>query len=84
LRALECLTIVAIGGYFLTSRTQWNASVLPVSVVPGATGEAGTIAAPVRLRCWDAPLVVVHVAPALRGKRDSAVRWGLGSCLLDG
>ena len=29
LRAVECLTIVAIGGYFLTSRAQWNASVLP-------------------------------------------------------
>jgi hypothetical protein len=26
LRAVECLTIVAIGGCFLTSRTQWNAS----------------------------------------------------------
>ena len=36
MRAVECLTIVAIGGYFLTSRTQWNASVLPVYVVSGA------------------------------------------------
>jgi hypothetical protein len=36
LRAVECLTIVAIGGYFLTSRTQWNASVLPVYAVSGA------------------------------------------------
>ena len=38
LTAVECLTIVAIGGYFLTSRTQWNASVLPVYVVSGAAG----------------------------------------------
>jgi hypothetical protein len=38
LRAVECLTIVAIGGYFLTSRTQWNASVLPVYAVSGAAG----------------------------------------------
>ena len=36
LRAVECLTIVAIGGYFLTSRTQWNASVLLVYAVSGA------------------------------------------------
>ena len=38
MRAVECLTIVAIGGYFLTSRTQWNASVLPVYAVSGAAG----------------------------------------------
>jgi hypothetical protein len=38
LAAVECLTIVAIGGYFLTSRTQWNASVLPVYAVSGAAG----------------------------------------------
>ena len=38
LRAVECLTIVAIGGHFLTSRTQWNASVLPVYAVSGAAG----------------------------------------------
>ena len=32
------LTIVAIGGYFLTSRTRWNASVLPVYAVSVAAG----------------------------------------------
>jgi hypothetical protein len=29
---------MAIGGYFLTRRTQWNASVLPVYAVSGAAG----------------------------------------------
>ena len=31
-------TIVAVGGSFQTSRTQWNASVLPVYAVSGAAG----------------------------------------------
>lgn len=38
LRAAECLTILAIGTYLLTSRTQWDASVLPVYAVSGAAG----------------------------------------------
>ena len=38
LRAVECLTIVAIRGYFLTSRTHRNTSVLPVYAVSGAGG----------------------------------------------
>jgi Domain of unknown function (DUF4386) len=38
LRAAECLTVVAIGVYFLTSQTRWDAYVLPVYAVSGAAG----------------------------------------------
>jgi len=38
LRVTECLTLVAVGVYFLTSRAQWNAYVLAVYVVSGAAG----------------------------------------------
>jgi hypothetical protein len=38
LRAAECITVVAIGVYFLTSQTRWDAYVLPVYAVSGAAG----------------------------------------------
>jgi hypothetical protein len=38
LRVTECLTLVAVGVYFLTSHAQWNAYVLAVYVVSGAAG----------------------------------------------
>ncbi len=38
LRAAECLTVVAVGVYFLTSHAQWNAAVYAVYAVAGAAG----------------------------------------------
>jgi hypothetical protein len=38
LRVTECLTLVAVGVYFLTSHAQWDAYVLAVYVVSGAAG----------------------------------------------
>jgi hypothetical protein len=38
LRVTECLTVVAVGVYFLTSHAQWNAYVLAVYAVSGAAG----------------------------------------------
>ena len=38
LRVTECLTLVAVGVYFLTSHTQWDAYVLAVYAVSGAAG----------------------------------------------
>jgi hypothetical protein len=38
LRVTECLTLVAVGVYFLTSHAQWNAYVLVVYAVSGAAG----------------------------------------------
>jgi hypothetical protein len=38
LRVTECLTLVAVGAYFLTSHAQWNAYVLAVYAVSGAAG----------------------------------------------
>jgi hypothetical protein len=38
LRVLECLTLVAVGVYFLTSHAPWNAYVLAVYAVSGAAG----------------------------------------------
>ena len=38
LRVTECLTLVAVGVYFLTGHAQWNAYVLAVYAVSGAAG----------------------------------------------
>ena len=38
LRATECLTLLAVGAYFLTSQAQWNAYVLAVYAVSGVAG----------------------------------------------
>ncbi len=38
LRVAECVTVVAVGVYFLTSHVQWNAYVLAVYTVAGAAG----------------------------------------------
>jgi len=38
LRVTECLTLVAVGVYFLTSHAQWNAYVLAVYAVSGVAG----------------------------------------------
>jgi hypothetical protein len=38
LRVTECLTLVAVGVYFLTSHAPWNAYVLAVYAVSGAAG----------------------------------------------
>ena len=38
LRVAECLTLVAVGVYFLTSHAQWDAYVLAVYAVSGAAG----------------------------------------------
>ncbi len=38
LRVTECLTLVAVGVYFLTSHTSWDAYVLAVYAVSGAAG----------------------------------------------
>jgi hypothetical protein len=38
LRVTECLTLVAVGVYFLTSHVQWNAYVLAVYAVSGTAG----------------------------------------------
>jgi hypothetical protein len=38
LRVTECLTLVAVGAYFLTSHAQWNAYVLVVYAVSGTAG----------------------------------------------
>jgi drug/metabolite transporter (DMT)-like permease len=38
LRMTECLTLVAVGVYFLTSHTEWDAYVLAVYAVSGAAG----------------------------------------------
>jgi hypothetical protein len=38
LRVTECLTLVAVGVYFLTSHAQWNAYVLAVYAVSGTAG----------------------------------------------
>jgi hypothetical protein len=38
LRVTECLTLVAVGVYFLTSHAQWDAYVLAVYAVSGAAG----------------------------------------------
>ena len=38
LRVAECLTLVAVGVYFLTRHAQWNAYVLAVYAVSGAAG----------------------------------------------
>jgi len=38
LRVAECLTLVAVGVYFLASHAQWHAYVLAVYVVSGAAG----------------------------------------------
>ena len=38
LRVAECVTVVVIGVYFLTSQTRWDAYVLPVYAVSGAAG----------------------------------------------
>ena len=37
-RVTECLTLVAVGAYFLTSHAQWNAYVLAVYAVSGTAG----------------------------------------------
>jgi hypothetical protein len=38
LRVTECVTLVAVGVYFLTSHAQWNAYVLAVYAVSGTAG----------------------------------------------
>jgi len=38
LRVAECVTVVAIGVYFLMSQSRWDAYVLPVYAVSGAAG----------------------------------------------
>jgi len=38
LRVMECLTLVSVGAYFLTSHAQWNGYVLAVYAVSGAAG----------------------------------------------
>ena len=38
LRVTECLTLLAVGAYFLTNHTQWNAYVLAVYAVSGTAG----------------------------------------------
>lgn len=38
LRVTECLTVAAIGAYFLTSHARWDGYVLPVYAVSGAAG----------------------------------------------
>jgi len=38
LRVTECLTLVAVGAYFLTSHARWNAYVLAIYAVSGAAG----------------------------------------------
>jgi hypothetical protein len=38
LRVAECLTVAAIGAYFLTSHARWDAYVLPVYAISGAAG----------------------------------------------
>jgi hypothetical protein len=38
LRAAECLTVVAVGAYFLTGQAQWGGYVLAVYAVAGAAG----------------------------------------------
>jgi hypothetical protein len=38
LRVTECLTLLAVGVYFLTSHAQWNGYVLAVYAVSGAAG----------------------------------------------
>jgi len=38
LRAAECLTVVAVGAYFLTSHAQWGGYVLAVYAIAGAAG----------------------------------------------
>ncbi len=38
LRAAECLTVVAVGAYFLTSHAQWGGYVLAVYALAGAAG----------------------------------------------
>ena len=38
LRVTECLTLLAVGVYFLTSHAQWNAYVLAVYAVSGVAG----------------------------------------------
>jgi hypothetical protein len=38
LRAAECLTLLAVGAYFMTSHGEWNGSVLAVYAVSGAAG----------------------------------------------
>jgi len=38
LRVTECLTLVAVGLFFLTSHAQWDAYVLAVYAVSGAAG----------------------------------------------
>jgi uncharacterized protein DUF4386 len=38
LRATECLTLVAVAAYILTTHTKWNAYVLAVYAVSGAAG----------------------------------------------
>ena len=38
LRVTECLTLVAVGVYFLTNHAQWNAYVLAVYAVSGVAG----------------------------------------------
>ena len=38
LRLTECLTLVSVGAYFLTSHAQWNAYVLAVYAVSGTAG----------------------------------------------
>ena len=40
LRMTECLTLVAVGVYFLTSHAQWDAYVLAVYAVSGAAGSS--------------------------------------------
>ena len=38
LRVAECLTVAAIGAYFLTSHARWDGYVLPVYAVAGLAG----------------------------------------------
>lgn len=38
LRVAECLTVAAIGAYFLMSHARWDAYVLPVYAISGAAG----------------------------------------------
>ncbi len=38
LRVTECLTLLAVGAYFLTNHAQWNAYVLAVYAVSGTAG----------------------------------------------
>lgn len=38
LRVVECLTVAAIGAYFLASHARWDGYVLPVYAVSGAAG----------------------------------------------